>query len=90
MNKIGQIKIGAFFLSKLSSANVSKNKTTHNVKFIVLVFIYEIRVQGSYEIHKRIEVKYGPLKISNKSCLAEKSKFYTRKEGCTWKKCSAA
>lgn len=44
----------------------------------------------SYEIHKRIEVKYGPLKISNKSCLAEKSKFYTRKEGCTWKKCSAA
>lgn len=46
MNKIGQIKIGAFFLSKLSSANVSKHKTTHNVKFIVLVFIYEIRVKG--------------------------------------------
>lgn len=44
----------------------------------------------SYEIHKRIEVKYGPLKISNKSCLGEKSKFYIRKEGCIWKKCSAA
>lgn len=49
------------------------------------IWIYGIMF---YEIYKRIEVKYGFFKIFNKSCLGEKSKFYIRKEGCIWKKCS--